>query len=105
MVQAEGVVSGAETKRWRSSWAAAAEAQWVAAGQGKFKESAAQFLSSSWQGDALSVSQHREAWAMLGSCGQLTTCAATTCHLTCHAVLLHNLQKHSQLSMMALFMG
>lgn len=55
-VQAEGVVSGAETKRWRSSWAAAAEAQWFAAGAGKFKESAAQFLISSWQGDALSVS-------------------------------------------------
>jgi len=49
-------VSGAETTRWRSSWAAAAEAQWTAAGEGKFKESAAQFLISSWQGDALSVS-------------------------------------------------
>jgi hypothetical protein len=53
--QAEGVVSGAETRRWRASWAAAAEAQWAAAGAGKFKESAAQFLISSWQGDALSV--------------------------------------------------
>jgi hypothetical protein len=48
-------VSGAETTRWRASWAAAAEAQWAAAGAGKFKESAAQFLISSWQGDALSV--------------------------------------------------
>jgi hypothetical protein len=50
-------VSGAETARWRSSWAAAAEAQWAAARAGKFKESAAQFLISSWQGDALSVSR------------------------------------------------
>lgn len=49
-------MSGAETKRWRASWAAAAEAQWSAAGAGKYKESAAQFLISSWQGDALSVS-------------------------------------------------
>lgn len=48
-------MSGAETTRWRASWAAAAEAQWAAAGAGKFKESAAQFLISSWQGDALSV--------------------------------------------------
>jgi hypothetical protein len=64
-VQAEGVVSGAETKRWRSSWAAAAEAQWSAAGAGKFKESAAQFLISSWQGDALSVST---------ACTSLFTC-------------------------------
>jgi hypothetical protein len=54
--QAEGVVSGAQTRRWRASWAAAAEAQWAAAGAGRFKESAAQFLISSWQGDALSVS-------------------------------------------------
>lgn len=48
-------MSGAETTRWRSSWSAAAEAQWAAARAGKFKESAAQFLISSWQGDALSV--------------------------------------------------
>ncbi len=60
-VQAEGVVSGAETKRWRASWAAAAEAQWSAAGAGKYKESAAQFLISSWQGDALSVSSGHHA--------------------------------------------
>lgn len=48
-------MSGAELARWRSSWAEAAEVQWAAAGAGRFKESAAQFLSSSWQGDALAV--------------------------------------------------
>jgi hypothetical protein len=53
--QAEGVVAGAELSRWRSSWGEAAEAQWVAAGHGKYKESAAQFLVSTWQGDALVV--------------------------------------------------
>ncbi|KAF6260765.1 thiamine diphosphate-binding protein [Scenedesmus sp. NREL 46B-D3] len=52
-LQAEGVVSGDELSRWRSSWAEAAEAQWEAAGQGAYKESAAEFLVSSWQGDAL----------------------------------------------------
>lgn len=54
-MQAEGVVSEAEMARWRRNWSAAAEAQFAAAGQGKFKESAAQFLISSWQGDALTV--------------------------------------------------
>jgi hypothetical protein len=54
-LQAEGVVSGSELSRWRSSWGEAAEAQWVAAGQGRYKESAAQFLVSTWQGDALMV--------------------------------------------------
>lgn len=66
-LQAEGVVSGAETKRWRASWSAAAEAQWAAAGAGKFKESAAQFLISSWQGDALSVS-HPEQHVTRAAC-------------------------------------
>lgn len=49
-------MSGDELARWRSSWGDAAEAHFSAAGQGKFKESAAQFLNSSWQGDALAVS-------------------------------------------------
>jgi hypothetical protein len=54
-VQAEGVVTGSELSRWRASWGEAAEAQWAAAGRGKYKESAAQFLVSTWQGDALMV--------------------------------------------------
>lgn len=32
------------------------DAQWAAALAGSYKESAAEFLSSSWQGDALAVS-------------------------------------------------
>lgn len=53
--QAEDVVSFAELARWRSTWAAAAEAQFQAAVRGDYKESAAQFLTSSWQRDALAV--------------------------------------------------
>eukprot|EP00879_Flechtneria_rotunda_P026265 GHRR01027996.1.p1 GENE.GHRR01027996.1~~GHRR01027996.1.p1 ORF type:complete len:602 (+),score=191.82 GHRR01027996.1:1647-3452(+) len=52
-LQAEGVMSGCELSRWRSSWTAAAEEQWVAASEGKYKETAAQFLVSTWQGNAL----------------------------------------------------
>ncbi|WIA12981.1 hypothetical protein OEZ85_006593, partial [Tetradesmus obliquus] len=52
-LMAEGVVTGAELSRWRASWGEAAEAQWAAALQGKYKESAAAFLVSTWQGDAL----------------------------------------------------
>jgi hypothetical protein len=57
-------VSGAELSRWRSSWGEAAEAQWAAAGQGKYKESAAAFLVSTWQGDALMVRQRHIAKAV-----------------------------------------
>eukprot|EP00879_Flechtneria_rotunda_P017667 GHRR01018519.1.p1 GENE.GHRR01018519.1~~GHRR01018519.1.p1 ORF type:complete len:632 (+),score=225.54 GHRR01018519.1:2874-4769(+) len=46
-------MSGCELSRWRSSWTAAAEEQWVAASEGKYKETAAQFLVSTWQGNAL----------------------------------------------------
>jgi hypothetical protein len=62
------VVTGAELSRWRSSWGEAAEAQWVAAGQGKYKESAAQFLVSTWQGDALMVGRAMQPFAWACSC-------------------------------------
>jgi hypothetical protein len=67
-------VSGSELSRWRSSWGEAAEAQWVAAGQGRYKESAAQFLVSTWQGDALMVRRlalqcHEATQSVLRYCG------------------------------------
>lgn len=76
--QVEGVVSGAEIARWRASWSAAAEAQFAAAGHGKFKESAAQFLNSSWQGDALAVSSCR------GVCWRVHVAALHRTHLGAH---------------------
>lgn len=51
-----GAVSSSELAAWREEVQAGLTAQWEAALRGDYKESAAEFLSSSWQGDALAVS-------------------------------------------------
>lgn len=52
-LQAEGVVSAAEVDAWRCEVRSEYEREFEAAQRGEYTESAAQFLASSWQGDAL----------------------------------------------------
>jgi hypothetical protein len=51
----DGIVPPHQLAAWRKEVMDAFEAEWAAAKQGAYKESAREFLSSSWQGDALSV--------------------------------------------------
>lgn len=52
----EGVISKQELDDWLSQKQAIYQQEWVAFQEGKYKESAQQFLSSNWQGKALQVS-------------------------------------------------
>jgi len=53
--QADGVVAAAQVAEWQREVMEGFEAEWAAAQAGVYRESAKQFLSSSWQGDALAV--------------------------------------------------
>ncbi len=55
-MQLSGVVSAQQLAGWRDEVMAGFEAEWAAAQAGKYRESAKQFLSATWQGDALAVS-------------------------------------------------
>ena len=48
-------MGAAQLAAWRQAVADGFEAEWAAAQAGAYRESAKEFLSSSWQGDALTV--------------------------------------------------
>ncbi len=50
------MVSNEDVLDWEASTRQYYEQEWQAAMDGKYNQSAAQFLVSSWQGDALAVS-------------------------------------------------
>ena len=54
-LQAEGAVAAAELEAWRRGVDAGFEAEFEAARAGAYRESARQFLTATWQGDALAV--------------------------------------------------
>lgn len=57
--QAAGLVTARQLEDWGAEVAASFEREWAAAQAGAYRESAKEFLSSSWQGDALAVRRAR----------------------------------------------